>query len=292
MVWQKIKIYGELVMFRHTLFALPFAILGVYLAGGGRWPSTPVFFWILVAMVGARNAANAANRLIDSDIDAKNPRTSSRHLPQKLVSRQEVLLICIVGFSLLFLAAWQLNPLCFYLSPLAVIVLVGYSYTKRFTWATHLILGLAVGIAPTASWLAVRSSFALPPIVLTLIVALWIAGFDIIYATQDVDFDRQEKLYAIPARFGLKRALRISAMLHVLSFILLASLPLFFFRERIHFNLVYYLGVLLTGNLLFLEHVLISPVNLQRVKMASYHINEIIGVVILAATIFGTSALS
>lgn len=290
MVWQKIKIYGELVMFRHTLFALPFAVTGAYLAGGGMWPTVRTFFWILVAMVGARNAANAANRLIDREIDARNPRTSSRHLPLKLVSLQEVLLICIFGFALLVLAAWQLNPLCLFLSPLAIVILVGYSYTKRFTWTTHLVLGLAVGIAPTASWLAVRASFALPPLVLTLIVALWVAGFDIIYAAQDADFDRREKLHAIPARFGVKKALQISAFLHLLSFFLLLSLPAFFPRDAICFNLIYYLGVILTGALLFFEHWLVSPRNLARVKTASYHINEIVSVLILTVTILGTGS--
>lgn len=289
-ITRKLKTYGELVMFRHTLFALPFALVGLYLGAEG-WPSVRTFFWALISLAGARNAANAVNRLLDHAIDAKNPRTSHRHLPQGLVSRWEVLGLSIVGFGLLFLGAWMINPLCLYLSPFAVIVLVGYSYTKRFTWACHYILGFAVGLAPTASWLAVTGSFSLPPIILTLTVMLWVAGFDIIYATLDYDFDRQKGIFAIPARFGIKRALTISAVSHTLSVALLFFLPYSFTMtgQEVSFNLFYFAGVMGAGGLMLTEHIIINPNDLKRVKIASYNINEIVGFVVLLGVLLGTS---
>ncbi|RQD75954.1 MAG: 4-hydroxybenzoate octaprenyltransferase [Candidatus Syntrophonatronum acetioxidans] len=279
MVWNKFKIYGELVMFRHTIFALPFAFMGAFLAAGG-WPPFSNLFWILVAMVGARNAANALNRLIDWKIDSKNPRTASRHLPQGKVKPAEILLLSLVGLGLLTVSAFQLNELCVRLLPLAVIILVGYSYTKRFTWACHLVLGLAVGLAPLGAWIAVTGELALAPFLLTLVVAFWVAGFDIIYATQDVEFDRREKIHAIPARFGIERALVIAKTFHLITVILLALLPLL-----LPLGYLYYLGVMVAAGLLLYEHRIVSPENLTWVKIASYHINELIGIAVLTFTL-------
>ncbi len=278
MVWNKLKAYGEVVMFRHTLFSLPFAFMGAFMAAGG-WPPFNNLFWILVAMAGARNAANALNRLIDWKIDAKNPRTASRHLPRGKVKPVEILVLSIVGLTLLIVSAFQLNELCVKLLPLAVIILAGYSYTKRFTWACHLVLGLAVGLAPLGAWIAVTGEMALPPFILTMVVTLWVAGFDIIYATQDVDFDRKEKIHAIPARFGISAALTIAKAFHLVTIILLALLPLFF-----PFGYIYFLGVFVAAGLLLYEHKIVSPDNLARVKIASYHINELIGITVLFFT--------
>ncbi len=277
MVWNKLKTYGELVMFRHTLFALPFAFMGALLAGPG-WPPFSNLFWILVAMVGARNAANALNRLIDWKIDAKNPRTASRHLPRGLVQPGEVLALSLVGLVLLVVAAFQLNELCVKLLPLAIVILAGYSYTKRFTWACHLVLGFAVGLAPLGAWIAVVGELALPPLILTAVVALWVAGFDIIYATQDVEFDRKERIHAIPAKFGIKTAL--AKAFHLITIILLAVLPCF-----LPLGFVYYLGVAAAAGLILYEHNIVSPENLSRVKIASYHVNELIGITVLFFTL-------
>ncbi|UNC92800.1 UbiA-like polyprenyltransferase [Candidatus Contubernalis alkaliaceticus] len=279
MVWNKLKTYGELVMFRHTLFALPFGLMGAFLASGG-WPPFTNLFWILVALVGARNAANALNRLIDWKIDAKNPRTASRHMPRGLVKPQEVLILSGVGLALMVLAVFRLNHLCVQLMPLAVIILVGYSYTKRFTWACHLVLGLAVGLAPLGAWIAITGQMALPPVILTLVVALWVAGFDIIYATQDISFDRKERIHSIPARFGLKNALYIARAFHLTTILLLLSVPLF-----LNLGFLYFMGILAAAGLLLYEHQIVSPDNLSRVKIASYHVNELIGVTVFAFTL-------
>lgn len=279
----RLKLYGELVMFSHSLFALPFGLLGMILAANGL-PDGRVFFWIIIALLGARNAANALNRLIDNQYDAINARTAHRHLPRGLVSGIEVLGLSICGFALLLLAAWKLNPLCLKLAPLAVFILAIYSYTKRFTWACHLVLGFACGIAPTAAWLAVTGSFAWPPVVLTLAVMCWVAGFDIIYAAQDVDFDRSAGLHAIPARFGIKNALRIAGCLHFAVVILLASVPILLTPPYATLGLLYYLGLFVVTGLLCWEHLLVRPDDLKKVTLASYYVNQVIGPVLLLFT--------
>lgn len=279
----RIKLYGELVMFSHSLFALPFGLVGMILAAAGL-PSWQTFFWIIVSLLGARNAANALNRLVDARIDARNPRTAHRHLPRGLVSPGEVLGLSILGFLLLFVGAWQLNPLCLKLAPLAVFILAVYSYTKRFTWASHLVLGFACGIAPTASWLAVTGSFAVPPLLLTGAVMCWVAGFDIIYATQDLEFDRREGLHAIPARFGIKNALKIARALHFTAIILLLLVPTFLAPPYATLGPLYYLGVLGAAGLLCWEHLLVKPDDLKKVTLAAYSVNQVIGVTVFLFT--------
>jgi len=202
----------EMIKFEHTLFALPFAFLGMLLAAGG-WPSWRVVFWIVVAMIGARSAAMGFNRLADRSIDAANPRTSSRALPAGLVSPAAVALFVAASAALLVLAAWQLNPLALALSPLALAIVLGYSYTKRFTWASHLVLGLSLSGAPLGAWIAVRGDVTAVPLLLSAAVLLWVAGFDILYALQDLDFDRRSGLHSIPARFGVRGALWLSGAL-------------------------------------------------------------------------------
>jgi len=280
----RIRTYAELVKFEHSIFALPFAYLGTFLASRG-WPSPRVFFWVTVAMVGARTAAMALNRLIDAAIDARNPRTAGRHLPAGKVSRQEVLALALVSIAVLGLAAWQLNPLCLALFPLAVFNLVIYSYTKRWTWLCHLILGLADGWAPFGGYIAVTGRIDGLALLLGVIVALWVGAFDIIYATQDYDFDRQEGLHSIPVRFGIPRALLISRLAHALVAVLalwvghLAGFwpswnPLAWALP----GWLYLGGWLILAGLLHYEHSIISPTDLSRVNTAFFNVNGYIAV--------------
>lgn len=280
----RLKLYGDLVMFSHSLFALPFGLIGMLLAANGL-PAARTFFWIIVALVGARNAANALNRLIDARFDAKNPRTANRHLPLGIVSGGEVLALSIIGFALLLLASWQLNPLCLKLAPVAVLLLVLYSYTKRFTWACHLVLGFCCGIAPTASWLAVTGKFAFPPMLLSAAVMCWVAGFDIIYATQDAEFDRKAGLYAVPARFGVPTALKIAKTLHLAVIFFLIMVPLFSTPPHAVPGAFYYLGVAVVAGLLCWEHLIVKPDDLKRVTTAAYTVNQVIGITLLVFTI-------
>ncbi len=223
-IMRQAKVILEMIKIEHTVFALPFALLGAMLAAGG-WPSWRTIFWIVVAMVGARSFAMAFNRLADRRIDAANPRTASRAIPAGLVSPAAVAVFTAVSAGVLVLAAWQLNPLALALSPVALAILALYSYTKRFTWASHLVLGLALGGAPLGAWIAVRGDVAPTPFLLAAAVLLWVGGFDILYALQDLDFDRRSGLYSIPARFGVRRALWLSAALHGAVLVLLALLP-------------------------------------------------------------------
>src|SRR6476659_3851519 len=207
------RVMLEMIKIEHTVFALPFALLGAMLAAGG-WPSWRTIFWVVVAMVGARSFAMAFNRLADRRIDAANPRTASRAIPAGLVSPAAVAVFTVVSAAVLVLAGWQLNPLALALSPVALAILALYSYTKRFTWASHLVLGLALAGAPLGAWIAVRGDVAPAPFVLAAAVLLWVGGFDILYALQDLDFDRRAGLHSIPVRFGVRGALWLSGALH------------------------------------------------------------------------------
>jgi 4-hydroxybenzoate polyprenyltransferase len=213
-----------MIKVEHTLFALPFAFMGMLLAARG-WPPWRTVGWIVVAMVGARSAAMGWNRLVDRRIDAANPRTAGRALPAGAVSPGFVAGFVAASAALMVVAAWRLNPLALALSPVALAVLLLYSYTKRFTWASHLVLGLALAGAPLGAWIAVRGDVAAPPLALAGAVLLWVAGFDILYALQDLDFDRRAGLFSVPARFGVRGALWLSALLHGGMLGLLAWLP-------------------------------------------------------------------
>lgn len=278
MVLKKLKSYGELVMFSHTLFSLPFALIAMIWAAEGL-PSAATIFWILIALMGARNGANALNRIVDKDIDKKNIRTANRHLPKGIVKNYEAFGIVIFCFSIFIFAAYKLNVLCFMLSPVALFLFVIYSYTKRFTWMCHMVLGITCGGAPVGAWLAVTGEFALTPIVLGAVVTLWIAGFDIIYATQDIDFDRKTGLFSIPARFGLKGALYISTLFHFIMIVLLISLYFI-----MHLGWIYLFGILISSILLALEHYIVSPSNEKKMRIASYNINQVVSVLILVFT--------
>lgn len=270
----KLKKFLAMIDFGHSLFGLPFAYLGAFLAGPGI-PSTGQLFWITVAMVSARSAALCLNRLIDRRIDRANPRTAGWVLAAGELSINGVWLLVLLFFTLLFFAAAQLNPLCVRLAPLAVIILWGYSYTKRFTWWCHLLLGMAVGIGPVGGWIAITGTWAWQPLLLWLAVACWIAGFDSMYACQDIEFDRAHHLYSIPARFGEAGALRFSAAFHAMTviFLILNGLVL-------QLGGWYYTGVIFTAGLLLYEHLIVTPGNLQRVNLASFKINHFVGLII------------
>ena len=266
----RLRLYLDLIRFEHTLFALPFAYVGLMLAADGKFHAS-VWFWVTVAMVGARTAAMALNRLIDWQIDALNPRTASRHLPQGLVKPWETLLLALIGFGLLTWAALNLNTLTARLLPVAVFFLTSYSYTKRFTWTCHFWLGLTIGAAAAGGWIAETGSFAPAAFLLWAAVAFWIAGFDILYATQDYDFDRSHQVHSLPARFGIPAALKVARWLHLATWILFVLAGLAAGAGR-----WYYAGVLLVGLVLVYEHRLVKPDDLSRINQAFFEANVII----------------
>ena len=278
MVFSKLKKCAEMVMFSHTLFSLPFALISMLFAAHGL-PSFSIVFWIIAAFLGARTGANALNRIIDSKIDAKNPRTAQRHIPKGLVTKWEAFLLTFISFTLFIFAATRLNPLCVKLLPVALFLFVVYSYTKRFTWGCHLLLGITCAGAPVGAWIAVTGNISFTCLVLGAANALWVAGFDIIYGTQDVDFDREQGLYSIPAVFGVKNALLISSTFHSVAIIFLVII--FFLM---HLSFVYLIGVIAVTILLIIEHRLVTPGNLNSVKIASYGINQLVSIVFLIFT--------
>jgi 4-hydroxybenzoate polyprenyltransferase len=263
----RIVLFGRMIRFSHSVFALPFALASAALAAADefRWSQLG---WILVAMVGARSAAMGVNRLADQAFDARNPRTAGRELPQGRLSRAEVWVFVAVGVAALVLAAGMLNPLCLALSPLALAVVFGYSYTKRFTALSHLFLGLALGLAPVGAWLAIRGELAAPALVLGLAVIAWVAGFDVIYACQDVEFDRREGLHSVPARLGLASALRVAQGLHLVAVVALLGL---YWLAPLH--PVYLGGVAGVATLLAYEHSLVKPHDLSRLDAAFFGVN-------------------
>lgn len=221
-----LKTYLEFVKFEHTLFALPFAYVGMLLATRS-WPGWAVFFWITLAMVGARTASMALNRVIDAEIDARNPRTAAREIPRGVLGKRSGVLLALTGFALLTLAGWALNPLTLALLPVAVLFLTLYPYLKRFTWLCHLWLGVTIGAAAAGGWIAVTGSFAPGAWTLWAGVACWIAGFDVIYGVLDYEFDLENGVHSVPAAFGVETALEVSAALHLLAWGFLAlTLPL------------------------------------------------------------------
>ncbi|NLV17071.1 MAG: UbiA family prenyltransferase [Syntrophomonadaceae bacterium] len=270
----------NLIDFQHSIFGLPFAYLGAFLALPG-FPGWSDLLWITVAMIGARTAALCMNRAIDVHIDAKNPRTVDWSLVKGEFSLELTWGVALFSLLVLGLAAWQLNPLCLLLSPLAILVLWGYSYTKRFTWWCHLILGLAIGMGPMGGWIAVAGQIDWQPVLLAMAVAFWVAGFDIMYACQDIEFDRQEGLFSIPARFGTHGALMFARTFHFF------TVALFVFAGvAMGLGWPYYLGVGAAGIILVYEHTLINADNLNLVNLAAFKINHYV-----APTIFAMALL-
>lgn len=280
----KIKIFLEMIKFEHTLFALPFAYMGALLGSVvvfGHLPSWGQIGWITLAMVAARTAAMSLNRVIDKAIDAKNPRTKGRAIPVGLLSSKEVLGFVAVSFAVLFIAASQLSPLALKLLPVAVFFLVFYSYTKRFTWTCHIILGLTIALAPLGGWVAVTGTIGWTSIVFYVSIAFWTAGFDVIYACQDTEFDRKEGLHSIPCRFGVARALLIARYFHILTAVGLTSL--FFFTDL---SWLYFTGLVISYGILVYEHSLVTPTNLSKLNTAFFTMNGILSMVVFSFTLF------
>lgn len=275
----KFKVFLEMIKFEHTLFALPFAYLGAFLASNGI-PAGGKLFWITLAMVGARTAAMSLNRLIDRHIDARNPRTAQRAIPAGQLRVKEVYLFTVLSFLLLGYSAYKLNFLALLLMPIAVFFLVLYSYTKRFTWACHFVLGISLGLAPAGAWIGVTGHWALAPILLGLGVITWVAGFDIVYACQDVEFDRKEGLHSVPAIFGVQRGLEISSLLHFLA-------PLFFIGVGVVMSMswLYYLGVGIAVVLLFRQHRIVSASDLSKIGVAFFDLNGYLSVMLFVFSI-------
>jgi 4-hydroxybenzoate polyprenyltransferase len=279
--WHFLGIVMEVLKFEHTIFALPFAYLGMVLAARGL-PTLSQFIWITVAMASARTLAMSLNRLIDREIDARNPRTMNRPLPRGSFSVRAVILISLVALVLFELAASQLNLLCLELSPLALIFLVGYHYTKRFTWLCHWILGFTDGIAAAGGWVAVRGSFDPLALLLWLIVTLWIGGFDLIYACQDVEVDRREGLQSVPARFGIPAALFLARVNHALTVLALALVGII-----TQMGIAFWLGLALVAVLLAYENTIVKPHDLSRLNLAFFNMNGYISVIVFVSALVG-----
>jgi 4-hydroxybenzoate polyprenyltransferase len=280
--WDKLSTLLEMIKFSHTVFAFPFALMGVVLASlaSETAPTFAQVFWVCVAMVGARTGAMGLNRIIDARIDADNPRTAERHLPAGKVSSQEAWLLVSGAFALLLLAAWMLNPLCLKLAPVAIAFLVLYSFCKRFTSMAHVVLGICLAAAPVGAWIALRGDIGWPVLVLGLAVLFWVAGFDIFYALQDYEFDRDNELFSIPSRFGVERSFLITRVFHVIMILLLLLLV---FSKGL--GVIYLLGVVVVAGLLVYEHMLVRPDDLSRLDAAFFNMNGYISVTIFLFTL-------
>lgn len=280
---KSIRDFLKLIKFQHTIFALPFAYLGMVLAANG-WPAWHQFIWITIAMASARTLAMGANRLADRWIDAQNPRTADRPLIKGTISVKTAWVGTIISGVILAFAAWQLGSFAFKLLPIAYLFLIGYSFTKRFTWLSHFILGFTDGLAPMGAWAAIRGSLFtfedLPAWILLATVTMWIGGFDIIYACQDVKFDRETGLHSIPARFGISFALRLSSICHVLTVLLLLGLGL-----ALGFGWLYWIGLIVVVGLLAWEHILIHPDDLSKINLAFFNINSYISITLFISTL-------
>jgi 4-hydroxybenzoate polyprenyltransferase len=271
--------YLELVKFSHTIFALPFALASMLIAQGG-WPNRETIAWIIIAMVSARTAAMAFNRIVDRHLDAQNPRTQNREIPAGKVSVVEAAALVNIASWVFIFAAWRLGNLTFWLSFPALFVLFFYSYCKRFTSLAHLVLGLCLGIAPVGAWLAVRQKFELPPLVLAAAIMFWVAGFDIIYATMDAEFDRKMGLHSMVQRFGIKGALNIARLFHLLFIGLL-----FWFGQCAALSVWFSYAVGAIAVCLFIEHAIVNPSDLRRVNAAFFTFNGVISVLFLAVVV-------
>src|SRR5512135_136216 len=275
----RITVFLEMIKFSHTIFALPFALTGALLAARGI-PTGGQIFWIVMAMVGARTAAMGLNRLIDAEIDAKNPRTSGRAIPAGLLGKGTVAAFILVSLGIFVYSAYRLNQLCLYLSPLAIVLLAGYSFCKRFTSLSHLVLGLCLAVAPVGAWIAVKGTLEVPALLLGLGVLFWVAGFDILYALQDLDFDRSEGLHSIPAWIGVTRSLLVARLFHLAMPVVLIVLYL-----MLNLGPVFLAGVLVTGILLFHEHRLLRGGDLTRLDAAFFNVNGYISTALFAFTL-------
>jgi len=272
----KVRLTLEMIKFEHSVFALPFALTGALLAARG-WPAWRQLFWIIAAMVGARSAAMTFNRIADLKLDALNPRTRVRPLPAGQLSVPFAAAFTLASCALLALAAYELNPLAFMLSPVAIAILLLYSYTKRFTLLSHLVLGFCLGMSPMAAWIALRGDLSVSVLLLGIAVTFWVAGFDIIYACQDVEFDHALGLHSIPRRYGVRAALVASAALHVVMLALLVAVA-----RMENLGGMAFLGLAVVAALLAYEHALVKPSDLSRINAAFFTVNGYISVLFFA----------
>jgi len=278
-MFTKLRTFLEMIRFAHTVFALPFAFMGAVLAAGGIPPGRTLW-WVLVAMVGARSGAMGTNRIADRYLDSLNPRTQDRALPRGRIALGEAVAFVVVSFGVFLFSTWMLNPLCFALAPLAILIVCGYSYTKRFTVGSHLVLGLSLALAPIGAWIAVRGEIAAPALVLGLGVLFWVAGFDILYAFQDVDFDRRAGLFSIPAWLGTAKGLIIAGIFHALTVCCLALLiPL------LRLGPIYGIGLVCAAILLLYEHRLVHRHGLSKLDVAFFNVNGVLSIGLLLATV-------
>jgi 4-hydroxybenzoate polyprenyltransferase len=277
-LYGKISLYLHMIKFSHSVFALPFALTAAFIAAGGL-PSGRTLFWIVVAMVSARTTAMGLNRIIDWRIDTINPRTAKREIPAGRIKVWETALFVVVALVIFVLSAYMLNPLCFRLSGIAIFFLFIYSFTKRFTWASHFVLGITISAAPVGAWIAVTGLFDPRILFLGLSVVFWLAGFDILYAFQDVDFDKKHGLYSIPARFGIAGSLWISRACHLLTWVLLVLTGISF-----DMTLFFFIGVAITALLLLYEHSLVKPGDLRKLNKAFFDMNGYISITIFLFT--------
>lgn len=275
-----IKKYLSLVKFAHTIFAMPFALIGFTLAiksNEFRWES---LIFVILCMIFARNAAMGFNRLIDKDIDKSNPRTQKREIPAGVIKSGAALIFVIANCLLFMVTCWFINKLVFILSPVALFVVLGYSYTKRFTWFCHFVLGLALALAPIGAYLAVVGKFDMLPLLFSFIVLFWVSGFDIIYALQDYEFDSEHKLKSIPSTIGIKKSLILSAIIHSIVVLLIV------FAGFIgHFNVLYMIGASIFVGLLTYQHIIVKPDDLSRLNLAFFTTNGIASIVFAMFTI-------
>jgi 4-hydroxybenzoate polyprenyltransferase len=274
----KIKIFLEMIKFSHTIFALPFALTGALLAAAGL-PTIRQTLWIILAMVGARTAAMAMNRLIDAEIDARNPRTAARAIPAGLVSRGLTIFFIIAAISLMLLAAQMLNPLCLKLAPIALFFLLLYSYCKRFTSLAHVVLGICLAAAPIGAWVAIRGTIDPPALVLGAVVLFWVAGFDILYALQDLEFDRSAGLHSIPVLLGVNGSIRTARIFHTIMIALLFTLYNF-----MHLGTFFLIGILAAVAMLIYEQWLLRNGDLSKLDAAFFNMNGYISVTIVLFT--------
>lgn len=281
-MWNKVKIFLEMIKFEHSIFALPFAFMGALLGSVvvfNTLPSWSQIGWVTLAMVGARTAAMGLNRIIDKAIDSKNPRTAGRAIPTGLISVGTTMLFVIISFVLFFWATYNLNPLSMKLLPIAVVFLVFYSYTKRFTWLCHIVLGLTIAMGPMGGWVAVTGEVNGVSLVLYFTIALWTAGFDIIYACQDAESERSTGVYSIPSRFGVSKGLFIARLFHILTAIGLLTM---FFMTNLSF--VYLIGLIIAYMILIYEHRLVSPNDLSKLNAAFFMMNGVLSLVVFSFT--------
>lgn len=278
-LYRKIVMYLRMIKFSHSIFALPFAFTSAIIAASGM-PSLRQVLWITVAMVGARSGAMGLNRIIDREIDRENPRTAGREIPAGAVKVGEASVFVALSFGLMVLAAAMLNPLCLMLSPVAVGILFLYSFTKRFTWAAHVVLGIAISGAPLGAWIAITGGFSASILPLVAAVVCWLAGFDVLYALQDIEFDRARGLYSIPQRFGIGASLWIARVLHLAAFSLLVATGVAF-----GLDMFYWIGMAIVGLLFLYEHSLVKKDDLSRLDMAFFNMNGYISMTVFLATL-------